>query len=578
MQAETCCNWLHLLSLSCVYTQSVIIQITTFIKRAIHQTFCLAICVIGFAPAQAQVTLQQVNDLRVWHSPDRSRIVFDVSADVRYIIFELPNPQRLVVDIENADLKIQLPSLQADNPHISAVRSGRPKDGVLRFVFELRKTLKNSSFVLSPNELYGHRLVVDLKDLGASSGMPSELPVEPPKNALINQSGVAGSANPAEKKPILDQRPAQAISRKLIVAIDAGHGGEDPGAIGYRGSHEKKLTLEIAKRLQKRVNKDPNMKAVLIRTGDYFIELHKRRVAARSLNADIFVSIHADAFRKKSARGFSVFALSQRGATSAMASALAAKENASDLIGGVSLADKDQVLAQVLVDLSMTNTISESVNLGGRVLKELSKLGKLHSPRVEQAGFAVLKSPDMPSILIETGFITNPDEERNLRSSRFQKKLANALYTAINGYYEQTPHYTRSDYASPKLGPPSTRSAAITSSKANRKLSSQSSHHIVKRGESLSKISAQYNVTISSLKRLNGLTNNTVFLGQKINLPLGTGATLTKPSASRKHKVRRGDTLSEIAERYGSSIKRIMSANKLRSGTIQLGQTLKIPQ
>jgi N-acetylmuramoyl-L-alanine amidase len=556
----------------------VIIQNINLIKPALYRTFCLLLYVIGLATAQAQDSPQQVNNLRVWHSPNGTRIVFDVSADVRHTMFELSNPLRLVVDIENADLKIQLPSLQTDNPHISAVRSGRPKHGVLRFVFELRKPLQNSSFVLSPNELYGHRLVVDLKDQLASSTITNVSSPEPAKDTSSSQNSVATAEQRVDTKEIVQRKPDPQVNRKLIVAIDAGHGGEDPGAIGHKGSHEKKITLEIAKRLQKRVNKDPNMKAVLIRTGDYFIELHKRRVAARRLNADIFVSIHADAFRKKSARGFSVFALSQRGATSAMASALAAKENASDLIGGVSLADKEQVLAQVLVDLSMTNTISESVNLGGRVLKELSKLGKMHSPRVEQAGFAVLKSHDMPSILIETGFITNPEEERNLRSSRFQKKLANSIYSAINGYYQQTPHYTQSNYASPNIRVSSNQSLALANSGARSKPNSKIDYHVVKRGESLSKISAQYNVTIRSLKRLNGLSKDTVFLGQKIKLPGGVGATLTKSAAPKKHRVKRGDTLSEIAEHYGSSIKTIMAANKLRSGTIRLGQPLKIPQ
>ena len=350
--------------------------------------------------------------------------------------------------------------------------------------------------------------------------------------------------------------------RQLIVAIDAGHGGQDPGAIGYTGSHEKQITLSISKKLKKTIDKNPNMRAELIRNGDYFIELHKRRKSARQLNADIFVSIHADAFTKQSASGFSVFALSQRGATSAMARALAAKENAADLIGGVSLADKDQVLAQVLVDLSMTNTISESVNLGGRVLKELGKLGKLHSSRVEQAGFAVLKSPDMPSILVETGFITNPTEERNLRSASYQTKVAKAIYTAIDGYYLQTPYFSNARYASP----------SVSGSKAPTKSSSKSLIHKVKRGDSLSKISAKYNVTIRALKRLNNLKKDTVFLGQKIKVP--SNAKVSKKP--RYHTVKRGDTLSEISEKYGVSMKQLIRLNKLRSRKILLGQRLKL--
>jgi N-acetylmuramoyl-L-alanine amidase len=352
---------------------------------------------------------------------------------------------------------------------------------------------------------------------------------------------------------------------------------------------------------------------------------------ARSAKADLFISIHADAFRRRSAKGFSVFALSQRGATSAMASALAAKENASDLIGGVSLSDKDDLLAKVLVDLSMTNTISESVNLGGRVLQELGEIGSLHSKKVEQAGFAVLKSADIPSILVETGFITNPTEERNLKSSRYQQKLATAIYTAINKYLQQTPYRSTASFANPRqvalsnsvstynslvrpsfhkvvrgdslskiadrygisvvvlkrlnglksdtavlgqrLKLPNGSSASPRFAKIG---SARPSVHVVRRGDSLSKISARYNITMHSLRRLNNLSKDTVYVGQKIEIPGGTSKAVVvqKP---RKHKVRSGDTLSDIAEKYNSTVSRIMQVNALKSRTIFLGQTLRIP-
>ncbi|NND81527.1 MAG: LysM peptidoglycan-binding domain-containing protein [Gammaproteobacteria bacterium] len=578
------------------------------------QTLFFALILLGYVVSGQAESRQSIDNLRLWHSPDSTRVVFDVSSDVRYSMFSLDQPQRLVVDIENADLSFKLPSLQADNPHISAVRSGQPRAGVLRFVFELKKPLKSNSFLLSPNELYGHRLVVDLDD-------PQALPV----TAAIQ---VAPSVSDSD-------RP-----RPFIVAIDAGHGGEDPGATGYRGSREKQITLSIAKRLQQVIDADPGMRSLLVRRGDYYVKLHDRRLIARRAGADIFVSIHADAFKRRSARGFSVFALSQRGATSAMARALAAKENASDLIGGVSLANKDEVLAKVLVDLSMTNTISDSVNLGGRVLQQLGKLGKLHSKRVEQAGFAVLKSADIPSILIETGFITNPTEEKNLRSSTYQGKVARAIYAAIKEYHSQTPYSNNATFAAPAIdqnrvastsrssssaakpkrhkvqrgdtlstiaqrygtssrelkrlnklrgdvvvlgkwltlpgGSPS--AAARTAQRQPSKRSTNSSQrpavHVVGRGDSLSKISARYNITITSLKRANNLRRDTVYLGQKIKLPGGTVAAASKP---RYHKVRRGDTLSEIAEQYGATMQTIMRANQLRTQTVMLGQTLKIP-
>ena len=532
--------------------------------------------------------IDSVDNIRIWHSPSNTRIVFDVSSNVRQSMFTLQNPLRLVVDIQNARLNNQLPILDPQNKHIGLIRSGKPQKDVLRFVFELKKDLLPSNFVLSPNELYGHRLVIDL-DEKLTHSSNSELPTQaasqaplkapnssgnadvltqktkeqsevlPPSVAAVESQTTESQAPPS--KPIFQQVSVQE-KMTFVVAIDAGHGGEDPGAQGYRGSREKDLTLSMAKRLKKLVDADPNMRAELIRTGDYYIKLHQRRQLARDRGADIFVSIHADAFTRKSARGFSVFALSQRGATSAMASALAVKENASDRIGGVSLADKDALLAQVLVDLSMTNTISESVNLGGRVLKELAKLGKLHSKRVEQAGFAVLKSPDMPSILVETGFITNPEEERLLKSTRYQKKVAKAIFTAINDYHEQTPYV---NYQS------------VAKRSKNTPQKSTTKYHIVKRGDSLSKISARYNVTINSLKRLNKLRGNNVILGQKIRLP---SSAVTKDKTPKKkvvYKVKSGDNLSEIAERYDVTIKAIRSLNKLKKKTIYVGQRIKIP-
>ena len=367
------------------------------------------------------------------------------------------------------------------------------------------------------------------------------------------------------------------------------------------------------------------MQAFLIREGDYYIDLTRRRVMAKEKGADIFISIHADAFTKKSANGLSVFALSQRGATSAKARALAKKENAADLIGGVSLANKDPVVQKVLVDLTMTNTIRESVNLGGRVLKELGKVGRLHSKRVEQASFVVLKSPDIPSILIETGFITNLNEEKKLRTSKYQKKIVKAIHTALGEYYEQTPYYNQANFSSLNTASSNGEKSESTqpkrhkvkrgdslsvialkygttvaelkrinklrsntavlgqtlklpaSKKASQSVSLSSAKpgvYIVKRGDSLSKISARFNVTISALKRFNGLSKDSVYKGQKIKIP-GGGKVVKLDS---RHKVTRGDTLSEIAEQYGVTIKAIMSANGLRNRTVRLGQILKIPR
>lgn len=610
----------------------------------------------GFAqnvtPPLATYQPSDVNSVRLWHSPNKTRIVFDVSDNIDYNVFPLSNPLRVVVDIKNSSQKATLPILQATNNHIKTIRFGAPKKDVLRFVFELKKPLEEHSFLLTPNELYGHRLVLDLLDKSVASDSrqgASTADVMPGGESELKTSGIDRVDNGAQAKQIIvseenatvekqpDSKPikqtvASPAVRKFKIAIDAGHGGEDPGALGHRGGREKDITLSISKRLKKVIDADNRMEAFLVRTGDYYINLQRRRLMAREQGADIFVSIHADAFSKSTANGLSVFALSQRGATSAMARALAAKENASDLIGGVSLADKDVVLAKVLVDLSMTNTISESVNLGGRVLKELGKVGRLHSKRVEQAGFAVLKSPDMPSILIETGFITNLAEERKLRTKNYQTKIANAIFKALSEYYDQTPYHSKTSYASPVIdgGGTASRSSKQRRSayhkvkrgdtlseiasrygmslrelkrlnglkrntavlgqrlKVMKKVSSTNaanqpkqgrlqavSQHTVKSGDSLSEISAKYNVTMSALKKLNKLSSSQVRIGQIIKLPSETKVTVK--AKKRRHTVAKGDTLSEIAEQYGVTIKQLMAANKMRSKTVFLGQRLSIP-
>ncbi|MFT4629960.1 MAG: N-acetylmuramoyl-L-alanine amidase [Dinoroseobacter sp.] len=541
---------------------------------------------------------QEVENVRLWHSPERTRVVFEVSENVTYSMFRLDTPRRLVLDIENANLSINLPSLDETNQHVSAIRFGTPKENVLRFVFELKKPLRAIDFVLSPNELYGHRLVIDIDELnaadslndfsqlGSSTGQPYAGDVGATTNSVTSSASSAIQSKVAaapleEASTVVPQ--AQQEAGPIIIAIDAGHGGEDPGALGYRGTREKNITLAIANRLQKIVDLDPRMKSFMVRTGDYYIELHKRREMARARKADIFISIHADAFTKKGANGLSVFALSQSGATSAMASALATKENGSDLIGGVSLAGKNAVLAQVLVDLSMNNTISESVNFGGRVLKKLDGLGKLRSRRVEQAGFAVLKSADIPSILIETGFITNPEEERKLKSAGYQQKLANAIYAAIDDYFSQTPFRSNASFASTSYTGPDYKSLVTPKSNPrsnpeSKRTNNRVQSHKVVRGDSLSKIGQRYGVSIAKLKKLNGLRGSTVVLGQRLKLPSSGGSSaLRNGSSPAVHVVKQGDSLSKISSRYNVTISALKSANNLRKDTVYLGQKLRIP-
>ena len=402
-----------------------------------------------------------VKNLRLWRAPDHTRVVLDLSAAVQHRVSTLGNPDRLVVDLDDAVLAGDLGTKAYGGPLLSGIRTGNPKPKVLRIVLDLKQPVKPRTFVLKPNEIYGHRLVLDLYSKAQATAVTTPATAAPAPRAYS------------------------------IVAIDAGHGGEDPGAIGPRRTREKDVTLSVAKALKALVDRDPLLRSVMVRRGDYYVGLRNRPAIARRKQADLFVSIHADAYPKlSSVSGSSVYALSQRGASSEEARWLANKENAADLIGGVSLRDKDDLLAKVLLDLSMTKTTAESLSLGNYVLGELGRVGSLHRKRVEQAGFAVLKSPDMPSILIEVAFLSNPREEKLLRSSGHQRKLANAVYKGIKRYLRQRPM----QFAG-------------------------STVHVVGRGDSLSKIALHYRVSIASIKRANNMKNDTVRLGQKLKIP-----------------------------------------------------------
>ena len=374
---------------------------------------------------------------RVWPSNEYTRFTIESTDYIKNDQSILKNPDRVVIDLKNIYINNSLKDLPKvdfkENSSISGVRVAQFDPGTVRIVIDLRHESKIKIFSLKPIKSYGHRLVVDvyheedeiahlLKQLQAREGddqKDNKLMAEDKKTTLTTK----------EIEP-----PKETEQAKIIVAIDAGHGGEDPGARGSSGTKEKDITLAIAKKLKNAIDKEPNMQGVLIRDGDYFIPLAKRVAKARKLEADIFVSIHADAFTKKSVKGSSVFALSERGASSAFAKFIANKENESDLIGGVSIDDKHPVLAQTLLDLSLSATINDSMKLGRYVLDEMGKVNKLHKKYVEQAGFAVLKAPDIPSILVETAFISNPKEEKNLRSESFQIKLAESVLKGIKTY------------------------------------------------------------------------------------------------------------------------------------------------
>jgi N-acetylmuramoyl-L-alanine amidase len=415
----------------------------------------------GYA-AHAADTL--VSSTRVWPAPDYTRVTIESQQPIRHKLFNLDNPDRLVLDLEDVALNAAVTDIagkiSAEDPYIKGVRAGRFKPGTIRLVFDLKAKVKPEAFALAPIAGYGHRLVLDIYPLTPpdpllaflkrrESGQPETPATTPaPAPALTPTPELAApevgpppvaakSETPAPKPAARAARPAS--ERLITIAIDPGHGGEDPGARGRSGTLEKNVTLSIAQKLKERIETEPNMRAVLTRDGDFFIPLHMRVEKARRVRADLLVSIHADAFIKPSANGSSVFALSERGATSVAARWLAKQENDADLIGGVNLGIKDPYLKQTLLDLSQTASINDSLKLGKAVLQEMGGINRLHKNYVEQAGFAVLKAPDIPSILIETAFISNPDEERKLRDPVYQNKMADAIFAGIKRYFSKNP-------------------------------------------------------------------------------------------------------------------------------------------
>lgn len=408
-----------------------------------------------------------IGSARVWPAQDYTRLTLESKQSISHNMFTVNNPERLVIDLEDVELGSTLSELTKlignDDPYIKSVRIGRFKPGVVRLVLDLKSEVKPQLFVLKPVGEYGFRLVLDVYPAQPLDPLMALLE-QPKAPAPETASAPAATGQAAEEKPKLTQNlgigkidtqpPAtppknvpELRARTLIVAIDAGHGGEDPGARGKNGSHEKNVTLAIARKVKALVDSAPNMRGVLIRDGDYFIPLIVRVAKARKVNADLFISIHADAFIKPNARGSSVFALSEHGATSAVARWLARKENEADLIGGVNIAVKDPYLARTLLDLSQTATINDSMKLAKHVLNELGDINDLHRGQVEQAGFAVLKSPDIPSILVETAFISNPSEERRLNDEDYQMKLANAILGGVKRYFAQNPALSKPKFA-----------------------------------------------------------------------------------------------------------------------------------
>ena len=415
-----------------------------------------------------------VRGARVSADGGTTRIVLDLSGHVEHSLFTLNGPERVVVDLRLARLSGTLAAPLPADTALTGIRHGVRNDTDLRLVLDLAAKATPKSFMLPPGDGSGHRLVIDLEHGAAATGS------KPPSPAPAPDRGPAAPAIPP---------------REVVIAIDAGHGGRDPGAIGPGGTYEKDVVLAIARRLETLVRHETGMRAVLIRNGDHFLTLRERIRRARDAKADVFVSIHADAAPNRSAAGSSVYVLSPRGATSEHARWLAERENAADLVGGVKLDDKDDLLASVLLDLSQAATTEASMTLADSLIGELHRVGKVRSRKVEQAGFVVLKSPDIPSVLVETAYISNPGEERKLRSTAFQQSMAEALHNGLRSHFR-------------RHAPPGTLLAEAPSGQ-----------HVIRNGETLSGIASQYNITLSDLRRHNKLNSDRIHTGQVLIIP-----------------------------------------------------------
>ena len=418
----------------------------------------------------SQAWAADVDSVRLWRAPDSTRLVFDLSSTAEYNIFALQNPNRLVIDLSDSRVKTQFDELDFTNTPIASIRAAARNKTDVRVVLDLKNTVSPKSFSLKANEQYSDRLVIDLFD----------------------------------KKRVVSRSVEQVVkkkNRKIVIAIDAGHGGEDPGATGPKKVREKVVVFQIAKRIEQLFDQNPSFQGELVRSGDYYLAHRKRSQLARDKQADFFISIHADAFTNPQAYGASVYALSTKGATSEAARYLATKENRADLIGGASslnLGDKDDVLAGVLLDLSMTATLSSSLDAGKYVLKNMGSVARLHKKQVEQAGFLVLKSPDIPSLLIETGFISNPKEARQLNSSKYQQRMANAIYDGLVQFYSEHP--------------PVGTLLAKNGNAVGRS-------YIIARGDTLSEIAVLHNTSVRKILRYNKMSSSTIRVGQRILIP-----------------------------------------------------------
>ena len=425
--------------------------------------------------AVAAQSATTVENIRIWAESGKTRVVLDMSRPAQHSIFTLRGPDRLVIDLKDGKLARALTDMPEGVGSVRSIRSAPQSNGQLRVVLDLNENVRSRSFTAGPNNQYGDRLVIDLQ-----------------------RSGNLQTVKRASEK----YRPG----RDIVVAIDPGHGGHDPGAIGKAKTREKDVALAISRALAKRINAEQGMKAVLIRNSDIYVDHRERMAIARRNKADLFVSIHADAVDDRRANGATVYALSTKGASDEEARLLAERENAAVRVGGVSLEDKDQVLAEVLLDLSQSAALSASLEIGARVIGELAGTVRVRRKEVQQAGLLVLKSPDMPSILVETAYISNLAEEKKLRDPRHQARLAGSIWSGIRTYFYMNP-------------PPDTQIAMNIRRTPDRQV-----RHVIARGDTLSEIAERYNVSTAAIRTANRMSNNNIRIGQTLSIPLFSGS------------------------------------------------------
>ncbi|MEQ9947231.1 N-acetylmuramoyl-L-alanine amidase AmiB [Pectobacterium aroidearum] len=524
-----------------------------------------------------------LSDIKVDNASGQATVRLSFSGQPIYAFFPLSNPARVVIDIRQTGVIQGLPLDFSGQNLIKRVRTSNAQDAQsLRLVLDLTQAAKTRA--VTQKEGSGYVVVFTITGDKAKTVQASA----PPASRQQNSAPVEPAKNPFTNKPTVVVNSSSSSARqgneRVVVAIDAGHGGQDPGAIGPNGLREKNVTISIARKLQALLNSDPAFKGVLTRDGDYFISVMGRSDVARKQGANLLVSIHADAAPNRNAKGASVWVLSNRRANSEMANWLEQHEKQSELLGGagdlLANSSADPYLSQAVLDLQFGHSQRVGYDVATKVLRELQRVGGLHKRRPEHASLGVLRSPDIPSLLVETGFISNVAEERLLGSNDYQEKIANAIYQGLRGYFQTHPMQSLPKQESRPLQ--SAASDTATSSDNASAARATSTRHTVARGETLSSIARRYGVSLAAMRDVNKLNKDIVWVGQRLNIP-ATGAKQTastpapKKAAPVKHKVVKGDSLSAIAARYGVSMKDIQQANNMRSGTVQLGQMLIIP-